>query len=87
MNRPERYAWAGYRPPGAPGRFLAEHPALYGVSLAGSGGAVLYAAWRSMRATGRDRVPWVALAALQAAITTGIVGAHTTARSASGPGP
>ena len=59
-----------------PGRYFANHPAVYRVSLAGSAGTTLYAVWRTMRATGARRVSWVSLALLEAAITAGVIHAR-----------
>jgi hypothetical protein len=63
----------------SPGRYFADHRTRYLVSLAGSGGTALYATWRAYRCAGIRRVPWLALAVLEAAIAVGIV--HTTAKA------
>jgi len=62
--------------PDDPGRFFASHPALYRMSLAAAGGTAVYAAVRSVREVGPRRVPWMALAILEAAIVVGMV--HAT---------
>ena len=59
--------------PDDPGRFFASHPALYRMSLAAAGGTAVYAAVRSVREVGPRRVPWMALAILEAAIVAGMV--------------
>ncbi len=70
--------------PGAsgPGQYFAAHPAAYRLSLAGAGGTALYAAMRTLRTPGPRRVPWLALAVLEAAITCGIVCARRAATPA-----
>ena len=70
-----------------PGPFFAGHPALYRLALAGAAATATYAAVRAVRANGAHRVPWLALAATQAAITAGIVternaAAHSTRSAA-----
>jgi hypothetical protein len=59
-----------------PGRYFANHPAVYRIALAGSGGTTLYAVWRIMRTAGARRVAWVALALVETAITAGMTHAH-----------
>jgi len=56
-----------------PGRYFADHPAIYGLSLAGSAGTAAYAAVHAVHDTGVRRVRWVALALLQMGIAGGIV--------------
>jgi hypothetical protein len=56
-----------------PGRYFANHPAVYRMSLAGSAGTTLYAVWRSVRTAGARRWPWIAVALLEAAITAGMI--------------
>jgi hypothetical protein len=58
---------------GGPGRFFADHPILYRLSLAGSTGTAGYAAIRALRARGTRRIPWIALALLEATIAVGIM--------------
>lgn len=67
---------------GGPGRFFADHPVVYGLSLAGSTGTAAYAAVRALGATDARRVSWAALALLEAAITAGIMKARNSAVSA-----
>jgi hypothetical protein len=57
-----------------PGRYFADHPVAYGLSVAGAAGTAGYAAVRALRATGTKRVPWTALAVLEGVITVGVVG-------------
>jgi hypothetical protein len=56
-----------------PGRFFASHPALYRVSVAAAAGTAGYAGVRSVRAAGARRLPWIALAVLEAGIAAGMV--------------
>jgi hypothetical protein len=65
-----------------PGRFFASHPAAYRLSLAGSGGASAYALMRVGSPRGVGRLPWVALAVLEAAIAVGIMRAKKSAVTA-----
>jgi hypothetical protein len=60
-----------------PGQYFAQHPVAYGLSVAGSTFATAYAAVRAANATGARRVPWLAMAVLEAAITAGIINACT----------
>jgi hypothetical protein len=69
-----------------PGRYLARHPTVYRLSLAGAAGTALYATLGAVRTPGVRRLPWTALAILEAAITIGIINARRTARTgAAGP--
>jgi hypothetical protein len=62
-----------------PGRFFADHPVVYRLSLTGSCGASAYALLR-VRSPGGDRRPlWAALAVLEAGITAGIILARNSA--------
>ena len=62
-----------------PGRFFANHAAVYRLSLAGSSGASAYALMR-VGSPGGDRRPlWAALAVLEAGIAVGIVRARNSA--------
>jgi hypothetical protein len=65
-----------------PGRYFADHPIVYRLSLAGAAG---YATLRAVWTPGRRRLPWIALAVLEAAITIGIVNARQTAAPAGQP--
>ena len=62
-----------------PGRFFANHPAVYLLSLAGSGGACAYALMRAGSPRGDRRPLWVAMAVLEAGIAVGIVRARNSA--------
>jgi hypothetical protein len=57
-----------------PPRYLAEHPALWALSLAGAGGATFALAVRAVRARGGRRLGWALLALLELGITLGILG-------------
>ncbi len=59
-----------------PGRYFANHPAVYRMSLTGSAGTTLYAVWRSTRSAGTRRAAWITLALLEAAITAGMIRQH-----------
>lgn len=62
-----------------PGRFFANHPAVYRLSLAGSSGASAYALMR-VGSPGGDRRPlWAAMAVLEAGIAVGIIRARNSA--------
>lgn len=52
-----------------PGTYVAGHPAVYRLSLADAAGTALYATLRAVRTPGLRRVPWTAVAVLEAAIT------------------
>ncbi len=56
-----------------PPRYLAEHPAVWALSLAGAAGAAAALAARSARARGPRRCGWAALALLELAIALGIL--------------
>jgi hypothetical protein len=63
-----------------PGRFFADHPVVYRLSLAGSCGASAYALLRVGSPGGdRRRRLWAALAVLEAGITAGIIRARKSA--------
>jgi hypothetical protein len=63
---------------GGPGRFLANHPVVYRLSLTASCGASAFALLR-VRSAGGDRRPlWAALAVLEAGITAGIIRARNS---------
>jgi hypothetical protein len=62
-----------------PGRCFANHPFVYRLSLAGSGGATAYALMRVGSPRGDRRPLWVAMAVLEAGITVGIVRARNSA--------
>lgn len=64
---------AGRTTRGGPGRFFVNHPGLYGMSVAAAAGTAMYAAVRSAREVGRRRLPWVALAVVEAGISAGMV--------------
>jgi hypothetical protein len=64
--------------PSGPGRYFADHPAVYRISVVGSGGVALYAASRAVRAAGARRASWMALALLETAITAGMMQARQT---------
>ena len=68
-----------HRAVGGPGRFFANHPAVYWLSLAGSGGASAYALSRVGSPRGGRRPLWVAMAGLEAGIAFGIVRARNSA--------
>jgi hypothetical protein len=69
-----------------PGRYFARHPTVYRLSLAGAAGTALYATLGAVRTPSVRRLPWTALAILEAAITIGIINARRTARTgAAGP--
>ncbi len=70
-----------------PGRFFAEHPAVYQLSLAGAIGTAGYAAARASGARGGRRIPWAALGLLEVGIATGIVSVRRAALKASQPSP
>jgi hypothetical protein len=70
---------------GGPGRYLADHPAIYRLSLAGSTATAAYAAVRARRAPSA-RIPWTALALLEAAITAGIMNARRRREARGDPG-
>lgn len=63
-----------------PGRFFAGHPTAFRLSLAGSSGASAYALIRARSPRSTRRLPWAAMALLEAAITVGIVRARNSAR-------
>jgi hypothetical protein len=65
-----------------PGRFFANHPAVYRLSLAGSGGASAYALMRVGSPRGDRRPLWAAMAVLEAGITVGIIRARNSAMMA-----
>jgi len=56
-----------------PARYFAEHPLAYGLALAGSGGAAVYAFGVAARPGRPRRVLWLALGAQCAAQFAGIV--------------
>ena len=60
-------------PTAGPGVYFVSHPVAYRLSLAGSGGAAVYALVRAARAHGSRRWLWVALVLLESGITIGIV--------------
>lgn len=59
--------------PVGPGRFFANHPVVYRLSLAGSSGASAYALMRVGSPRGDRRPLWAAMALLEAGITVGII--------------
>jgi hypothetical protein len=61
-----------------PGIYFASHPVAYRLSLAGSGGAAVYALVRAVRHEGSRRSLWVALALLESGVTVGIVHARNS---------
>lgn len=66
---------------GGPGTYFAGHPVGFRLSLAGAAGTALYATLRAVRTPGLRRVPWTALAIVEAAITLGIMNARRAATS------
>lgn len=62
-----------------PGRFFADHPAVYRLSLAGSIGASVHALMRAGSPRGDRRPLWAAIAVLEAGITVGIIRARNSA--------
>jgi hypothetical protein len=72
-------AFDAHRAVGGPGRFFANHPAVYWLSLAGSGGASGYALVRAGSPRGDRRPLWVAMAGLEAGIAFGIFRARNSA--------
>jgi hypothetical protein len=62
-----------------PGRFFANHPAVYRLSLAASSGASVYALMRVGSPGGDRRSLWAAMAVLEAGITVGIIRARNSA--------
>ena len=75
-------AFDTHRAAHGPGRFFANHPAAYRLSLAGSGGASAYALMRVASPPGDRRPRWVALAVLEAGIAVGIMRAKKLAVTA-----
>lgn len=65
-----------------PGRYFADHRAMYRLSIVGSAGTAGYATYRAVRVAGRRRRQWIALAILEAAITAGLVSATAQTRRA-----
>lgn len=61
------------RDPQGPPRYLAEHPAVWALSLAGAGGAAAAMAVRAARARGLRRCGWAALTLLELGIALGIL--------------
>ena len=72
-----------------PGRFFADHPAVYWLSLAGSGGASAYALMRVGSPRGGRRLLWAAMAVMETGISVGMIRARNTAVMAlrEAPGP
>ena len=68
----------GPSPMAGPGIYFASHPVAYRLSLAGSGGAAVYALVRAVRPEGSRRWLWVALVLLESGVTAGIVHARKT---------
>jgi hypothetical protein len=68
----------GPSPVAGPGVYFASHPVAYHLSLAGSGGAAVYALVRAVRPEGGRRWLWVALALLESGVTAGIVHARNS---------
>ena len=66
-----------------PGQVFAQHRVLYGLSLVAAGSTCAYAVVLAHRARGGRRIPWVALAALQAGIVVGIIRATRSAAAQS----
>ncbi len=62
------------------------HPAIYRLSLAGSTTTAAYAAVRARRAPSARRIPWTALALLEAAITAGMMNARRRREARGDPG-
>ena len=62
-----------------PGRFFANHPAVYWLSLAGSSSASAYALMRVGNQRGDRRPLWAAMAVLEAGTTAGIIQARNSA--------
>jgi hypothetical protein len=62
-----------------PGRFFAQHPAVYWLSLAGSSGASVCALMRLGSPRGGRRLPWAAMAVVEAGITVGMIRAKNSA--------
>ena len=56
-----------------PPRYLAEHTAVWALSLAGAAGAAGAMAVRAARARGLARLGWAVLAALELGITLGLL--------------
>jgi len=65
-------------PMAGPGIYFASHPVTYRLSLAGSGGAAVYALVRAVRPEGSRRSLWVALALLESGVTVGITHARNS---------
>jgi hypothetical protein len=65
-------------PMAGPGIYFASHAVAYRLSLAGSGGAAVYALVRAVRPEGSRRSLWVALALLESGVTVGIVHARNS---------
>lgn len=70
-----------------PGRFFANRPVVYWLSLAGSGGASAYALMRVIRPRGDARLPWAAMAVLETGITIGMIRARNSAMAGDGSTP
>jgi hypothetical protein len=68
----------GPSPRAGPGVYFASHQVAYRLSLAGSGGAAVYALVRAARARGSLRSLWVALVLLESGVTAGIVYARNS---------
>lgn len=56
-----------------PPQYLAEHPAVWALSLAGAAGAAVAMAVRANRARGLRRSAWAALALLELGIAIGVL--------------
>jgi len=63
-----------------PGRYFAEHPVAWALSLAGASAAVSIFATRAAFARGPRRLGWIALFVLEVAIFIGIVVVREDAR-------
>lgn len=68
-----------------PGAYYARHPAMYRLSMAATTGTAGYAVLRAVHARGGRRMPWIALACLQAVIAAGTVRVRLAATRCGGP--
>jgi hypothetical protein len=68
-----------------PGKFFADHPAVYALSLSGAGTAVGVFAARAAQSRGTRRLGWIILFALEAAIFIGVVVVREDARRSTSP--